>query len=109
MPPKAAKTGEAMAASTSLSTKRKSKKESDSDNNNEETHDSTVKKAKIAKEPLKPLDPTLPTNTTFPIDVSFEAKREGTTRLSTWNGKELGLGGFGLFNTPSLTHIYGLI
>lgn len=46
------------------------------------------KKAKVAKEPVKPLDPSIPTNTTFPIEVKFEPKKEGTIRLSTWNGKQ---------------------
>ena len=78
MPPKVAKDG------TASTSKRKTKKDSDSKG---EANESTSKKAKIAKEPLKPLDPALPTNTTFPIEVIFEAKKPGTTRLSTWNGK----------------------
>ncbi|CAD6570561.1 MAG: hypothetical protein CYPHOPRED_004000 [Cyphobasidiales sp. Tagirdzhanova-0007] len=76
MPPKVAKDG------TASTSKRKTKKDSDSKG---EANESTSKKAKIAKEPLKPLDPALPTNTTFPIEVIFEAKKPGTTRLSTWN------------------------
>lgn len=44
-----------------------------------------AKKAKVQKEPVKPLDPTLPTNITFPIDLKLEAKPAGTTRLACWN------------------------
>lgn len=43
------------------------------------------KKAKVQKEPVKPLDPSLPTNITFPINLTLEAKAEGTTRLANWN------------------------
>jgi AP endonuclease-1 len=43
------------------------------------------KKAKTAKEPVKPLDASLPTNITFPINLTLEPKPPGTTRLSTWN------------------------
>ncbi|KAK9894178.1 hypothetical protein P389DRAFT_146722 [Cystobasidium minutum MCA 4210] len=44
-----------------------------------------AKKAKVQKEPVKPLDPSLPTNITFPINLTLEAKPPGTTRLACWN------------------------
>ena len=44
------------------------------------------KKAAAAKEPVKPLDASLPVNTTFPIELKLDSKAEGTTRLSCWNG-----------------------
>lgn len=42
---------------------------------------------KPAKEPLTPLDPTLPNNKTFPMEseLQFAKKGEGITRLGTWN------------------------
>ena len=44
------------------------------------------KKAAAAKEPVQPLDASLPTNTTFPIELKLSSKAEGTSRLSCWNG-----------------------
>ncbi|ORY59440.1 Endonuclease/exonuclease/phosphatase [Leucosporidium creatinivorum] len=44
-----------------------------------------AKKSK-AKEPVKPLDASLPHNTTFPKDLQpFPTKAEGSVRLSAWN------------------------
>lgn len=44
-----------------------------------------AKKSK-AKEPVKPLDVSLPHNTAFPKDLQpFPAKAEGSARLSAWN------------------------
>lgn len=43
-----------------------------------------TKKAKPAKEPLKPLDPTLPINRVFPPTLTLPAKSKDTIRFSTW-------------------------
>ena len=48
------------------------------------------KKAPAAKAPVVPLDPSLPTNITFPIEIKLPAKATGTTRLSCWNGARRG-------------------
>lgn len=63
-----------------------SKKTQASDDEDDEQPKGAKKSKKAPKEPVKPLDPSLPTNVTFPIEVSFEPKKAGTTRLSCWNG-----------------------
>lgn len=84
MPPKAS------------SSKRKAKadesepeyQEDEDDNSQEQTKgkkSQSAKKAKVQKEPVKPLDPSVPTNITFPINLTLEAKPAGTTRLACWN------------------------
>ena len=75
-----------------VSTNNKQKKGQDAsdDEDDKDSKPSAAKKSKKApKEPVKPLDPNIPINTTFPIEVSFEAKKAGTTRLSCWNGELL--------------------
>lgn len=85
MPPKAS------------SSKRKAKADESEHEDEEDEHDvdsqeqtkgkksQATKKAKVVKEPVKPLDPSVPTNITFPINLTLEAKPEGTTRLACWN------------------------
>lgn len=60
---------------------------SDDEDDGKDNDKPAAKKAKkAAKEPVKPLDPNIPTNTTFPLDVKFEPKKSNVTRLSCWNG-----------------------
>jgi hypothetical protein len=69
--------------------KRKVAAESDAEvsshSDSEQTKKPAAKKSK-AKEPVKPLDASLPHNTAFPKDLQpFPAKAEGSVRLSAWN------------------------
>lgn len=69
--------------------KRKVDVESDAEisshSESEQAKKPAAKKSK-AKEPVKPLDASLPHNTAFPQDLQpFPAKAEGAVRLSAWN------------------------
>lgn len=70
--------------------KRKAKDDtpppSSSASDDDEPKQAKPKKAKKVKAPVQPLDPDLPTNKEFPKSLTFEAKKPGHVRLSTWWG-----------------------
>lgn len=43
------------------------------------------KKARKAKEPVVPLDPDQPTNTSMPATLTFAPRADDSVRLSAWN------------------------
>ena len=88
MPPKASSSTKRKAAKDKVEDDSDYAKEDEQDDSQSQTNgkkSQAAKKAKVQKEPVKPLDPSIPTNVTFPINLALSPKAEGTTRLACWN------------------------
>lgn len=85
MPPKASSSKRKAKADESEQENEEDEDDVDSQEQTKGKKSQAAKKAKVVKEPVKPLDPSVPTNITFPINLTLEAKPEGTTRLACWN------------------------